>query len=175
MLDATTETKTGLDAIQLAALRKADTVCFFHRHVPDTTGETSYICATKKNKPSPIDPFAPHETSVIIPVEYRLRDWTREQADKIPYNSEDWKAFEWIGSAQYHEEWRTIVSLLRVGDKLTLHWQRGAWTNEAMQNATPKFYGDSLSLIVDRGDKVLHFHIDTSVCEDNTARMIRRY
>jgi hypothetical protein len=172
MLDAT-ETKTGLDAIQVAALRKGDTVCFFHRHVPDTTGETSYICATKKHEANPIDPFGPRETSIIIPVEWRLRDYTR--GEKIPYDSADWKGFSWIGSARYHEEWVTIASLLRVGDKLTLLWQRGGFTTEAQANATPHFYGDSLSLLVERGERQLQFHIETSVSEDNTARMIRRY
>lgn len=164
----------GIDAIQLAALRKADSVCFFRRHVPDATGETSYIDCGKRNKPSPIDPFAPHETHIIIPCEYRLREYTSGHDDKIPHNSNDWNAFESISSAQYHDEWRTIASLLRVGDKLTLHWQRGAWNTQAMEHATPRFYGDVLSLIVDRGDKRLAFHVRMSVCENNSARMIRR-
>jgi hypothetical protein len=164
---------TGIDALQLAALRKADKVCFFHRSKPDATGETSYIDCGKRHKPSPIDPFAPDETHVIIPVDFRLREYTRGD-DKIPFDCETWNAFEWIGYAQSHEEWRTIVSLLRVGDKLTLFWQRGAWTTESMINASPAFYGDSLSLIVDRAKATLQFHIDMSVCENNSARMIRR-
>ena len=164
---------TGLDAIQLAALRKADKVCFFHRPKPDASGETSYIDCGKKNKRSPIDPFAPDETHVIIPVDCRLREYTRGD-DKIPFDSDAWNAFEWIGFAQSHEEWLTIVSLLRVGDKLTLHWQRGAWTTESMKNASPAFYGDSVSLIVERAKATLQFHIDMSVCENNSARMIRR-
>ena len=171
MLDATE--KTGLDAVQVAALRKADTVCFFHRTVPDATGETSYIDAAKKHKPSPIDPFAPHETHIVIPCDFRLREYTRGD-DKIAFDATNWHAFEWIGSAQFSEEWLTIASLLRAGDKLTLLWQRGAWTNESMRNATPQFFGDSLSLIVAREKVTLQFHIDTSVCENNSARMIRK-
>ena len=73
-----------------------------------------------------------------------------------------------------NDEWETIASLLRAGDVLSLHWQRGAWNTERMENATPKFYGDKLALLVTRGEKVLTFHVDTSICEDNTARMIRR-
>lgn len=171
MLDATE--KTGLDAIQLAALRKADTVCFFHRAVPDLTGETSYIGATKNHKPSASDPFAPRETHIVIPCDFRLREYTRGD-DKIAYDATNWRAFESVMSAQFDEEWRTVVSLLRVGDKLTLLWQRGAWTNESMKNATPQFFGDSLSLIVERAKATLQFHIDTSVCENNSARMVRK-
>jgi hypothetical protein len=172
MLDQT-ETKTGLDALQLAALRKADVVCFFHRLVPDATGETDYIDASKRAKQSATDPFS-HETHVIIPCDYRLSDYGRGD-DKIPYKSPDkWHAFESVSSAQYSDEWRTIASLLRVGDKLTLHWQRGAFTTESHANATPHFYGDGLSLIVARGEKSLAFHVHMSVCENNTARMIRR-
>ena len=78
--------------------------------------------------------------------------------------------------------WRTFAlpfrprhpSQRRAGDVLSLHWQRGAWNTERMENATPKFYGDKLALLVTRGEKVLTFHVDTSICEDNTARMIRR-
>ena len=162
--------KTGaLDVLQLAALRKADVVCFFHRHVPDATGETSYIDAGKRAKQN----ASAQDAHVIIPVPYRLREYTQGD-DKIPYNSEDWKGFESLSSAQWSEEWKTIVSLLRVGDKLTLHWQRGAWTTESMANASPKFYGDSLSLIVERAKATLEFHVRMSVCENNTARMIRR-
>lgn len=170
MLDATIQ--TGLDALQLAALRKADSVCFFHRHTPDATGETSYIDVAKRANPNASDPFA-QDAHVIIPVPYRLREYTQGD-DKIPYNSEQWKAFESLSSAQWSEEWKTIVSLLRVGDKLTLHWQRGAWTTESMSNAEPKFYGDSLSLIVERAKATLEFHVRMAVCENNTARMIRR-
>jgi hypothetical protein len=172
MLDQT-ETKTGLDAIQIAALRRADTVCFFHRAQPDATGEISYIDAGKRVQPSPLEPFAPDSRHVIVPCEFRLREYTRGD-DKIPFDSKAWSGFEMIHSAQFSEEWKTIASLLRVGDKLTLHWQRGAWTTEAMAEASPKFYGDSLSLIVDRPKASLSFLVTLHVGENNSARMIRK-
>ena len=167
MLDATQT--TGLDAIQLAALRKADRVAFFHRDKPDATNETSYINAIKENKPSASNPFAPRETGIIIPVEFRLTDYTR--GTKIPYGSDAFNAFEMVYS--YNDAWSTVTSLLRVGDKLCLHWTRGGFTTERMEQATPHFYGDTLYLLVTRGEKVLTFHVDTSICEDNSARMIR--
>jgi hypothetical protein len=139
----------GLDAIQVAALRKASRVCFYHRPKPDASGETSYICAIKEHAPSPLNPFAPHETSILIPCEWRLREYTRSSSsDAIPYGSDQFNAFEWVNCAQSDECWQTTASLLRAGDKLFLD--------------------------VQRGEKRLSFHIDTSVCENNPARMIRR-
>jgi hypothetical protein len=172
MLDNTAETTTGLDAIQLAALRKANRVCFYHRATPDATGLRSYIAAIKTTDRTKLNPFE-GEQSLCFAVDFRLREYTTGD-DKIPYNGDAWEAFEMIHSAQATEEWRTIVSLLRVGDKLTLLWQRGGWTTEAMQNASPKFYGDSLSLIVERAKATLQFHIDQQISENNTARMIRK-
>ena len=162
----------GLDAIQLQALRKADTVSFFHRPKPDATNETSYVSATKRAKPSGCDPFA-HDVSIVIPCECRLTDYS-DYENKIAYDSTAWNAFESIGSAQHEAAWQTTASLLRVGDKLMLLWERGAFTTQHMKEATPKFFGDRLSLLVTRGEKQLTFHIDTRVCEDNSARMIRR-
>jgi hypothetical protein len=170
MLDATQT--TGLNAIDLAALRKADSVCFFHRKAPDASGEASYIDAIKRAKVDARDPFS-RDVSHVIACPYRLREYTTGE-DKIPFNSVDWNGFESISSAQWSEEWKTIVSLLRVGDKLTLYWQRGAFSTESMSTASPKFYGDGLSLVVDRGERQLTFHVHTSICENNSARMIRR-
>jgi hypothetical protein len=173
--DATNKTTArtfGLDAIQLAALRKASDVCFYHRPKPDLSGESSYISANKRHRVDASNPFG-GDASVIIPCEWSLREYTRGDA-KIPFGSEAWNGFEMLHCAQSHDEWITIASLLRVGDKLTLHWQRGGWTTESMENASPKFYGDSLSLHVERGDKRLAFHVAMQVCEDNTARMIRK-
>lgn len=172
MLDATSETKTGLDAVQIAALRKADRVAFFHRATPDASGETSYVEAIKRALVDARDPFA-RDAVIIIPCDWRLMDYTRDADSKIPYGSDAFKAFEMIHGAQYDDAWKTTASLLRVGDALTLLWSRGAFTTEGMQNASPKFYGDTLHLRVTRGEKVLTFHIDTSICEDNCARMIR--
>ena len=169
LLDATEKTIGILDAIQIAALRKADRVAFFHRDKPDATGETSYIEAIKSPSRTEKEPFA-KEVYVIIPCEFMLTDYTR--GNKIPYGSDAFNGFEMVYS--YSDEWKTTASLLRAGDKLSLHWQRSGWNTEAMENATPKFYGDKLCLLVARGEKVLTFHVDTSICEDNSARMIRR-
>lgn len=172
MLEQVTE-KTGLDATQVHALRKASRVCFYHRPKPDASGETSYIAAIKEHKPNPLDPFAPRETCILIPCDWTLREYTRGE-DAIGYRSDQFNAFEWVYIAQYDEAWQTTASLLRTGDKLTLHWARGGFTTQAMENANPHFFGDALYLVVQRGEKRLTFHVANSVCENNTARMIRR-
>jgi hypothetical protein len=170
----TTETETALDAIQIAALRKANRVCFFHRAnmKPDASGFASYISAVKENRPSAKDPFG-LAAEISIPCKSTLRDYSSGE-QKVGYLSEAWSGFDMIHVAQSEEVWQTTASLLRPGDKLTLDWWRGGFTTEAMQNASPHFYGDSLHLQVRRGEKVLTFHISTRVGEDNTARMVRK-
>lgn len=173
MSDHTQPATVPIDAIQLAALRKADRVCFYHRKEPDASGFMSYVACIKTTDRTKANPFE-GETSLCFPVDVRLRDYTQGD-DRIPFGSDEWSAFEMIHHAQSTEEWRTIVALLRVGDTLTLHWQRGGWTTEAMQNAAPAFYGDKLSLVVERAKSAtLHFHVDSQVCENNSARMIRK-
>jgi hypothetical protein len=178
-MDAIVKTK-GLDAIELAALRKADCVSFHHHRlktVAETGGAASFIRATKEFRQSKSNPFGKTEAALEISVGARLTEYTRGD-DAIPYEARneagDYAAFEMIHAAQFDDVWKSIVALLRVGDELTLHWRRGAFTTDAMQEASPKFYGDQLLLQVDRGDKRLTFMVDMSVTENNTARMIRR-
>lgn len=40
----------------------------------------------------------------------------------IVRQNSDVRAYEHIGSSQFHEHWQTIVGLLRAGDRLTLMW-----------------------------------------------------
>lgn len=170
MLD---QTKTGLNAMQVAALRQANSVSF-HHHAKDNA---SYIRATKRYREGDwrrTSPFVHDEDLYLeIPCDWRLREYT-EGDDKIAYDSANFNAFDMIHASQVDEEWLTIVGLLRAGDALTLLWSRGGWTTQSMQNASPAFFGDSVSLQIARGDKRLTFHLRQSICENNSARMIRR-
>ena len=81
-------------------------------------------------------------------------------------------AFAWFSQAQYADcTWQTIASILKVGDELTLYWQRGGLSHQTMRDAG--LHGDALYLRVRRGDKRLVFLIDTYCGQDNTARMVR--
>ena len=160
--------------MQIAALRKAETLSFHHH----AKNNASFIRATKRYREGEWRQSSPFRTSedayLEIPCAWRLTDYTRGDENKIPYGSDQFNAFEMIHAAQSERAWSTTASLLRVGDKLTLLWERGGWTTEAMEKATPHFFGDTLHLQVDRGDKRLCFHVRTSICEDNSARMVRR-
>lgn len=80
----------------------------------------------------------------------------------------DVRAYEHLGSAQFHEHWATIVSLLRAGDRLTLFWNANGGRNEIVREAGLAV--DELSIRVVRGNRQLHFHIETRVSRYNTAR-----
>jgi hypothetical protein len=172
-IETVVEAEKGLDAIELAALRKANTVSFHHL-APDDTGYVprSFIRASKRMEQSASNPFGPTEVSVEIPVDWRLADYSR--GEKVPYGTGEFRAFHMIGSCQFHEEWMTVVSLLRVGDILRLLWSRGGFTTEGMREAAPAFYGDGLSMEVIRDKRRLVFHVGEQVSEDNTARMVQR-
>lgn len=174
-IETVVEAEKGLDKVQIAALRQANTVSFHHL-APDDTGSVprSFIRATKRVEKSASNPFGPSEASVEIPCDWRLTDYTRSDEGKVPYGTGEFRAFEMIGSAQHHEEWQTTASLLRAGDIVRLLWSRGGFTTEGMRSASPAFYGDGLSMEVIRGERRLVFHVGFQVSENNSARMVQR-
>jgi hypothetical protein len=80
--------------------------------------------------------------------------------------------FHMIHSAQYTECWPTIPRLLKVGDRLALSWAADVNTDTV---TAAGLHCDQLRLRVHRGARPLVFPIATSVCPDNTARMIRTH
>ena len=153
-----------LSALDVGALRKADTVSFLHHG-----GDVTFIDATKRAKQTESDPFA-RDMTHRVDVPSRFTDY--EKAETAQWNRK-YKCFAYISSAQYDPAWMTTASLLRAGDQLVLHWQRGGWTTQRMKECSPHFHADTLFLEVRRGDKMLTFHVDTSISEDNSARMIK--
>jgi hypothetical protein len=163
------ETKSiPVDAIAVAALRKADTVSF-HR---GTAG--SFILATKKCESTASDPFAPREREIRIEVDFTFVNG--HGADAIPAGSE-FTAFEWVSDAGFDFEWITIANLIKAGDVLCLDWHRGAMNSPFL--TSHGLVGDSLSLSITRGDgeskpkRTQTFLINKSVSADNSARMIK--
>lgn len=84
-----------------------------------------------------------------------------------------------VGSAvcslrSYEDEWRTVASLLRVGDELMVTFV-GANNSDTLRAAN--LFADELRLHVLRGNdsrKTMTFLLDYRVCPDNTARMVQR-
>jgi hypothetical protein len=159
----------ALDKLALAALRKADRISFHH------SDGKSVIRATKENKPSERDPFAPRETVITVPCEARITDYERGGflgTDAYRDDLRGYAAFAWLSHAQSADcIWQTIASILKAGDELTLYWQRGGLSHQAMKDAG--LHGDALHLRVRRGDKRLLFLIDTYCGHDSTVRMVR--
>lgn len=151
----------GITKVELAALRKADTVCF-DRYWRDGD-EFSKIRAIKDAKRTEADPYA-EEITVSIFVESTVRDYDASSSDRHT-------CFHMIHSPQYSEEWMTIVGLLKAGDDLVLRWTAGN-SNGYLDEAG--LHRDELALVVMRGKRRMVFRIATSVCKDNTARMVRR-
>ena len=153
---------TTITKIEIAALRKADSVSF---HNPPN-GE-AYICAIKRKEVTTANPFA-DDIRITVPCESRLRDYE----GSFITSRATFTAFDMIHSAQGDDGWQTIASLLRDGDALTLVWQRGAWSSPDL---TDKGYvGDLLLLIVQRSDKRLTFAVGHYVGpRHSSARMVR--
>jgi hypothetical protein len=83
-------------------------------------------------------------------------------------------AFEMIGAAQYDHIWQTIVTCLRVGDRITLDFSGDRYTNGYVSGAD--LHADALMMRVarDKGRELV-FLVDVSVCADNSARTVRRH
>lgn len=146
-----TDVSTGLTALELAALRKSDDICAFHRE------GRSFLRAYK---------FAVDQ-NIEIECGTCWTDYSRESGTSYPVPLFD--AFAMVGNYT-HSALRTIVTLLHVGDELSLAWVRDAGKSYVKDAG---LHWDTVDLLVRRGDKRLRFHLDTNVCKDNSARMIQ--
>lgn len=153
----------ALTARDIKKLRDAETISF-HRS-PDSSGITA---SKKRYQPSGTERLWEHEISAASTV--KDGGWASNQEDfvKIAYCH-----YMLWHTNNVHETWYTIARLLRAGDRLELEWRRDSYTNGYLEKA--KLHGDRLKLIIHRGqDKKLVFEVGVSICEDNTARLIRR-
>lgn len=140
----------GISKLDLAAIRQADRISFhFHE------GVHSVVCTKKVESPGP---YGDSERDYEFPVK-----------GGFPYSKTARACFAMIYTTRFNEEWQTIAGCLKVGDELRLHWR--ADSNQYLRDAGLHF--DELLLHVKRGSKVLVFSVATSICPDNTARMIR--
>lgn len=76
---------------------------------------------------------------------------------------------------QYDEEWQTVLSMIKDGDELTLKWRA---CNNSQYLTRAGLYKDELFLVIRRYNgsvmkKKLSFMLAASICENNTAKMIK--
>jgi predicted amidohydrolase len=76
-----------------------------------------------------------------------------------------------IHSAQYSQTWKTITSLLKVGDVLTIHFNGDRYANGYSHKTT--LHIDGLNLDVKRGKQSLSFMVAVGVTPANSARMVK--
>lgn len=152
-----------IDAMQVAAMRKADRVCFVHDK------RQSYIRAIKVNPATDRNPFA-QDIEIVIPCETRFVSYEKDENYFHPMP--DFTAFEMEHCAQSSLDWQTTAGFLKVGDVITLKWCRGAMNTQGVDDID--WCGDYLKLQIARGDKKYSFHVDQCfVPRHSSARMIR--
>lgn len=98
------------------------------------------------------------------------------------------KCFAHIDKYDYEQQYNelsSVLAFLKVGDRIRIEWYRDAWTNQYMQHSANKvnsddcspfeaLHGDAVYIVIYRGENTRYrFHLDHSICADNSARMIR--
>jgi hypothetical protein len=173
----TTDTTTivPLTNADVVALRKADQVVFRSRKGVSTieaglnTREPDIFTATEQRLfPSPGLGSSARERVLTIRGSI---SWY--EGDTYRIGREHAAGFAMIHAAQYTSTWQTIVSLLRAGDVLGVHFKGDQGSNGYTKEAG--LHADTLRLVVvrDKGDLV--FNVDTRVTPSNTARMVQTY
>ncbi len=173
-----------LTKTDLAALRKADSICFdttfrydlsqgYRRH--DFEAQIRAVKRTSE-KEKTRDPFAPYDRTHYIACEAHLNAYAFDDSSVIEHRrilAAD-KAFHMIHSANFCDHWRGILAFLRVGDDLVLRWTADN-NNRLVSNAS--LHVDQLELEIQRTTKAGRtlryvFLIDFQVSANNSARMI---
>jgi hypothetical protein len=165
----------------LTALRLADAVTFHHSNITEGGPRISLHLETRMSDEPRIFTASQQRVFPTADGRNRIRD-IRLESSAYGYASDGasgWRSadaphlacFYMIHSAQFSACWPTIPRLLKVGDRLGLHWVADNNT-ETLTGAG--LHNDELRLYVHRAGNRLVFPIATSVCPDNSARMIRR-
>jgi hypothetical protein len=173
-----------LTADDVAALRLADTVSFHYwqgrgyiRATLDggysempriySTREQRMFTLSGAGKASDRSREMDTETAITAYSRDENIEWTHAGSEPLA------AAFAMIHSASVSDRWKTIVRLLRAGDRVTLSWvanNNNGYVKEA------GLYRDELRMRIDRDkSEPLVFLVEVSVCPDNSARMVRRH
>lgn len=170
----------GLTKLDLAALRKADSICFDHDRPRDrVNSQAGRIRCIKRltEKQQLQDPYGGDERTYTINVDSRISICGNyDSAEEKRELQEKLRAFEMIYAGDFYPKVQTIISNLRVNDVISLKWIMDN-NNDYVKNAG--LHKDDLVIEVNRDGKQkvkrLEFLVHSSVCEDNSARMIKRY
>ena len=160
-------TARTLDSLDVAALRKADRIVFRH-----TRKDGSAIEAIKEAKKTPANPFATDILHIIPTQSYAFDYGDRSNSWGVHLKSDEFSAFEMEHNGD--SGFGGIAEFLKAGDVVTLAWLRDGKRSPAVAEGIPGWHCDMLELRVSRKSKQYKFLVDVSICQDNTARMIKR-
>lgn len=172
---ATTYTTHALTADDLAAIKSARSVAL-HYH----EGEF-YMRAHLETAYGAPKVFTAKE-QLLFPDIWSGNDWrarrievSQQYCGITNYSSEHTEMGNkpisaYAAGHSYNPVWDTVKSLLKVGDIIGIRFIADN-NSEIIKRAN--LHADEVHLIVVRGKKRLTFHIDNSLCEDNSARMVR--
>ena len=149
----------------LKALGRADRWYLYHAN-----GKSGIRCVKQ----------AKHDDPFATDIQYDIdagQVWFRNYADNAEnIDTDSVSCFADV----YGDSWKTVVSLLRVGDSFAVEWLADCWRNGYLKDAktAEPLHADGARFIIMRPKKDgrykhLTFDVATSICADNTARMIR--
>ena len=181
-----TDQPPSLTSADIAALKLADSVCFYH--YPPVDGgnvirasiregytEGPVIWTARQQRLYPEIERAERQRTVVVDSRmggYAAGDESRWEGRDYP----DAHGFHSITAPQLDRDWQTICKLLRPGDRLALKWQADNNTATARDH---DLHVDELRLEIVRGDDPraevrLSFLLEVNCRLDASARMIRR-
>lgn len=165
----------------IKALRNCDRVSFyFIRNIQNKkTLYHSYISATFVHKIKGINGELEKTEYIDIPAFDRIHTYNG-------INSESVKACFCMNHFGQGSQWQAIAAFLRVGDMLEIEWlvdnasgyiSKSVYTDESRYVSNQQLHKDDCKLTVIRGQaskkKRYTFLIESAVCPNNTARMVK--
>ena len=160
-------TPNPITAQQIRALKGAQRMCFI------TRGGRTYIRAIREVE------MHGFKTEADCEIDCHMQStiYGGDQTGHYQHRHDITNAFAYLGVCKYDPCWQTTIKHLKVGDSLTLRWTADNNTGTLIDAG---LHCDTLELLVRRTSKtgkhfIFTYHIDTSICPDNTARMIRGF
>lgn len=165
-MSETTEVRIGtLNRQDIKALQQADDVSF-HR----CKGKGKIVASKNVKNAGPFEENRKHyEIAVEDSVHIHGKGWDCLRNDNA-------ECFAMRHGSNYSDEWQTVVSCLKPGDVVSLRWvgnDNNGYLDKAQSDGR-SLHHDRLYLCVKReGKRNMVFHIEDSICPNNSARMIR--
>ncbi len=179
-MSTATETQVGtLTADDVKAIQKAEQVVLRH-YQGATTLETSLnrylagdpcIYTKSEQRLFPEPGTLTRERGRIIPVRGAISSYEDDSASRC--DPEVARGFWMTSSAQYHEVWRTIASLMKPGADVLVSFVGNAHSNDNTKAAGLHADVVRIGLTYKGAQRPLVFEIDTSIGRNDTGRMVK--